>query len=70
MTGIFLGASPGLELSTGRGLAVNNVYDEDYDQVLTSLLLSYRRVVNDMKDRARGLCGECATSPAEAGRGP
>lgn len=37
----------------GTGLAVNNVYDEGGDRVLTSLLLSYRAVVNDVKDRSR-----------------
>jgi para-nitrobenzyl esterase len=44
-------------LIPGVGRALNNVYDEVQDPVLTSLMRSYPRVVNDVKDRVRGLRG-------------
>jgi hypothetical protein len=44
-------------LIPGVGRALNNVYDEVQDPVLTWLMPSYPRVVNDVKDRVRGLRG-------------
>ena len=43
-------------LIPGMGRALT-VYDECGDPVLTSLMPSYPRVVNDVKDRVRGLRG-------------